>query len=225
MKILSACSVLSCVLLSATTAFAAQPSPPHASNTNIPKAHLSTPVKTRAAAPIVKTSAASKPAVAASQTQQATPAPAQAAAPAPKPSGVFRRLSQGADRGRAALQGRAGRHQNYYLDDGAKLQAILNNPDALAPAADAAGRSDPRCAQRDDRGAPDRAGRQQKFFAIEAKYRVALVILAADGGLARPCRRRAAPKPAATPLRHNIRCLIASAPLILLLMAACPRAE
>jgi len=73
--------------------------------------------------------------------------------------------------------------QTYYLSDGMLLKNILNN-DAISPLQKAQQVSDVRDArntkieallQDDDR--------QRAFLKVEAQYRVALTVLAADGGL------------------------------------------
>jgi hypothetical protein len=73
--------------------------------------------------------------------------------------------------------------QTYYLADGTLLKNILNN-DALSPLQQARQVSD----LRDARNAKINAllqdvNRQRAFLEVEAKYRVALTELAADGGL------------------------------------------
>jgi hypothetical protein len=70
-----------------------------------------------------------------------------------------------------------------YVKDGAQLKDILNN-DALSPLQQAGEVSDLRDA-RDAKiqGLLDDWGRQREFLRIEAKYRVALTELAADGGM------------------------------------------
>lgn len=198
MKILPASSVFSCVLLSVSSAFATQPSPSHADNTNIPKTHLSTPVSTHAAAPIVKKgSEASKPAVAAAQTPAPAPAPA---APSPAPSnGVtldayLKALSDAV----TLSKDQQTNIKSYYLSDGAKMQAILNDP-SLSPLQ----QTQQIDALRDRRNdaieelLPDPRS-LAKFREVEAKYRVALVILAANGEMA-SSTTSSAPKPAAAP--------------------------
>ncbi len=83
--------------------------------------------------------------------------------------------------------------QNYYLADGEALQGILNDG-SLSPIQQAKEVSD----LRDSRNARIEAlfqdvDRRQAFHRVEAKYRVALTELAADGGLV------AAPPPAPAP--------------------------
>jgi hypothetical protein len=84
--------------------------------------------------------------------------------------------------------------QGYYTADGVQLQKILND-DALSPLQKAQQVSD----LRDARNAKveallDDLDRQHEFLKIEARYRVALTELAANGGLVPP----PAPAPAAT---------------------------
>jgi hypothetical protein len=198
MKIHFASSVVSCVLLSASTAFAAQPSPAHADNAAIPKAHLSTPVSTNAAAPIVKKGGeAGKPAVAALPTPAPAPIPAK---PAPTPaSGITLDAYMKALTAAVSLsKDQQTNIKSYYLGDGAKMQAILNDA-SLSPLQ----QTQQIDALRDRRNDTieellSDAAAQQKFLQVEAKYRVALVILAANGGMA-SSTTPSMPKPAAAP--------------------------
>lgn len=197
MKIPSASSVVSCVLLSVSSAFAAQPSPSHADNTNIPKPHISTPVSTQAAAPIVKKgSEASKPAVAAAQTPAPAPTPAPAA-PAPTNGVTLDAYLQALAAAVTLSKDQQTNIKAYYLSDGAKMQAILNDP-SLSPLQ----QTQQIDALRDQRNdtieelLPDPAS-VQKFRQVEANYRVALVILAANGQLVSATPAPTAPKPAA----------------------------
>jgi len=85
-----------------------------------------------------------------------------------------------------------------YQADGATLNTILNN-DALPPVQKAQQVSD----LRDTRNAKietllQDVDRKQAFFKIEARYRVALTELAANGGLVPPPSVQA-PAPAGTP--------------------------
>jgi hypothetical protein len=85
----------------------------------------------------------------------------------------------------------------YYLDDGAQLRNMLND-DSLSPLQQARLVSD----LRDQRNAKiatllDDLDRQHEFLQIEARYRVALTELAANGGLVAAAPPAAAP--AATP--------------------------
>jgi hypothetical protein len=73
--------------------------------------------------------------------------------------------------------------QSYYVADGVQLQKVLND-DALSPMQQAQQVSE----IRDARNAKiaellDSVDRQHAFLKIEAKYRVALTLLAADGQL------------------------------------------
>jgi len=72
--------------------------------------------------------------------------------------------------------------QSAYVDDGAALKSILND-DTLSPLQKAQKVSD----IRDARNAKIESllfdfDRKQQFLQVEAKYRVALTLLAADGG-------------------------------------------
>jgi hypothetical protein len=73
--------------------------------------------------------------------------------------------------------------QAYYLQDGAQLQKILNDP-SFSPLQQAQQASDLRDA-RDTKieAVLIGADRVQEFYRIEARYRVALTELAAQGGL------------------------------------------
>jgi 2-oxoglutarate dehydrogenase E2 component (dihydrolipoamide succinyltransferase) len=87
----------------------------------------------------------------------------------------------------------------YYLDDGAKLQQILNDP-SLSPMQQTAQVDD----LRNTRNAKIEAllrdvDRQVAFLKIEAVYRVALIELAADGGLVPAAKPPNVPEPTATP--------------------------
>jgi hypothetical protein len=89
--------------------------------------------------------------------------------------------------------------KTYYLDDGAKLQAILASP-ALSPLQQQQQVDD----LRDDRNAKIEAllqdvDRQAKFLEIEGTYRVALVELAAQGGLVPTSTPPNVPQPTETP--------------------------
>ena len=88
--------------------------------------------------------------------------------------------------------------KTYYLDDGAKLQAILNDP-SLSPF-DQTQQVD---ALRDSLDARVEAllgdpSRQSQFVRVERNYRVALVELAAKGGLVPGAKHPIVPEPTAT---------------------------
>jgi hypothetical protein len=163
-------SFLSCLALLATAsaAFAATPAKKPAPSTN---AAPSAPASTNAA-----------------------PVAAPAPAPAPAPTGftldVY--LKDLADQLKLTDTEKQ-QIQAYYVNDGPRLQAILDDP-TLSPLQQA----QEVASLRNDRNARitallDELGRKQLFLQIEAKYRVALTLLAADGGLVAP----PAPAPAA----------------------------
>jgi len=98
--------------------------------------------------------------------------------------------------------------ESYYLMDGMLLKNILNN-DALSPLQQAQQVSD----LRDARNAKIKTllqdtGKQDAFLKIEARYRVALTELAADGGLVPapvPSPAPAAPAPAPAEKTPNVK--------------------
>jgi hypothetical protein len=176
--------------LAAGPVLAAQPSPSHATNGTIPKSHISQPVATGALAPVTgKAGTAGGP-------MQAPSAPATA-----KPASASLTL----DAYVAALASDVPLSKDeqtdvktYYLDDGAKLQDILNDA-SLSPFA----QMQQVDALRDTRNAKivallDDAGRAAKFGQVESDYRVALVELAAQGGLVPGSRPPNVPEPTAT---------------------------
>jgi hypothetical protein len=120
----------------------------------------------------------------------ATKAPATGAAPgataatAPKPAGSLldTYIKDLADTLKLSANEQT-EIQAYYLEDGAQLQKILNDP-ALSPLQQAQQVSD----LRDARDAKIEAvligaDRVHEFYQVEARYRVALTELAAQGGL------------------------------------------
>ena len=117
--------------------------------------------------------------------EEIPPAPAQAPTPVPPPTGkatLETYLAALADEMTLSKDEKTD-IQTYYLDDGAKLNGILNN-DSLSPL-EQTRQVD---ALRDARDAKIRAllgdvTRQEAFAKVEAEYRVALVELAAKGGL------------------------------------------
>jgi hypothetical protein len=128
----------------------------------------------------------------------ATPAPAAAPAAAAPPAAAGSKLDDYINEMASTLQlgdGEKKKIEALYVADGPPLQTILNN-DALSPLQQAEQVSD----LRDARNAkvvellPDE-GKQEAFFKIEAKYRVALTELAAEGGLV----ASAAPEKTAAP--------------------------
>jgi hypothetical protein len=137
---------------------------------------------------------AAAPATPASAKKDATPpaAPAPAPAPTPAPSGFtldvyIKDLTDQLKLSDTEKQ----EIQTDYVNDGPKLKGILND-DTLSPFQQAQQVAD----LRNERNAKievllDDLGRKQLFLQIEAKYRVALTLLAADGALV------AAPAPAA----------------------------
>jgi hypothetical protein len=89
--------------------------------------------------------------------------------------------------------------KTYYLNDGAKLQSILSDA-SLSPLTQEQQIDD----LREARNAKIAAlladvGRQSEFLKIEADYRVALVELAAQGGLVPSAPTPNVPEPTATP--------------------------
>ena len=89
--------------------------------------------------------------------------------------------------------------KTYYLNDGVKLQSILSD-DSLSPLTQEQQIDD----LRNTRNAKIEAlladvGRQSEFLKIEANYRVALVELAAQGGLVPSAPTPNVPQPTATP--------------------------
>jgi hypothetical protein len=153
-------SLLTCLALSAATTagFAAAPA------TNAPPA---------AAAPANKTGATNAPA--------STP-PTTTLAPAPgvlKLDDYLKDLKAKLDLSDSEQK----EIESYYTNDGDQLKTILNN-DTLSPLQQA----DQVAALRDTRNAKIEAlvhdlDRQHEFLKIEARYRVALTELAANGGL------------------------------------------
>jgi hypothetical protein len=128
----------------------------------------------------------------ATPTSAPAPATAPAAAPATAPAGL--KLDDFINEVASTLNlgdGDKKKLEALYVADGPPLQETLND-DSLSPLQKAEKVSD----MRDTRNAkvvellPD-AGQQEAFFKIEAKYRVALTELAAEGGLV------ASPAPAA----------------------------
>jgi len=114
----------------------------------------------------------------------AKPAPAPVVAPAPAPAPALK-LGDFIDELATTLKlsdADKKKIEAIYVADGATLQGILNN-DALSPLQKAQEVSDLRDARNTKvvELLPD-AGQQTVFFQIEAKYRVALTGLAADGG-------------------------------------------
>jgi hypothetical protein len=141
--------------------------------------------KTHAAASTRKpASAASKPAVAAAQSATPIPPAAPTPAPSPKPTVTLDDYIAALTTAAALSKDEQSAITTSYLDDGPKLQGILNDP-SLSPLEQTQEVDDLRQVRnvRIEALLHD-AGRQQKFLQVEALYRVALVELAADGGLA-----------------------------------------
>jgi hypothetical protein len=157
------------------------------------------PSKTHATTASAKkpASAASKPALAAAQT--AAPAPAKAAASPASKTGLT------LDAYIAALADSVPLSKDeqtdvktYYLDDGTKLKGILNDA-SLSPLEQTQQVDDLRHARNDKIEALLRdADRQKEFRLIEADYRVALVDLAAGGGLVPTTPPPRVPEPTST---------------------------
>jgi hypothetical protein len=181
MKIFSAC----CILLGvALPVIAAQPSSSHATN---PKPH----------APAAKVAATTQPPAA-----PAAPAPAPApSSSAPTPTSNVSLDAYIADLADQVPLSKTEQTdiKTYYLDDGAKLQSILSDA-SLSPLT----QEQQIDALRDDRNAKIAAlladvGRQAEFLKIESSYRVALVELAAQGGLVPTAPLPNVPQPTSTP--------------------------
>jgi len=89
--------------------------------------------------------------------------------------------------------------QSYYLADGEMLKNVLNN-DTLSPLQQAQQVSDARDVRNAKIGALiGNDDRRRAFFGVEARYRVALTELAADGGLL-----PAPPVPASAPVPTTV---------------------
>jgi hypothetical protein len=175
MKIPALLSLLYGLALPLAAATTTPPPAPAKPATPTPKTHAS-------ASAHKPSSAASKPAVAAAQAATPTPPPAPAPAPAPKPTVTLDDYMAALTAALSLSKDEQTSVRTSYLDDGPKLQDILNDPsvspleqtqevDALREA-----RNEKIEALLHD------AGRQQKFLQVEANYRVALIELAADGG-------------------------------------------
>jgi cytoskeletal protein RodZ len=185
MKISSASCILLGAILPIAPASAAQPSPSHASN---PKPHAAVPASTPTPTPVTKTPETS-----------ATP-PASPIPPATTPTSSLTLDAYIAD---LADQVPLAKNEQtdiktYYLNDGAKLQAILNDA-SLSPLTQEQQIDDLRNA----RNAKIEAllsdvGRQSVFLKLEGNYRVALVELAAQGGLVPSSPPPNVPQPTAT---------------------------
>jgi hypothetical protein len=86
---------------------------------------------------------------------------------------------------------------SYYVADGDKLQQLLND-DTLSPLQQAQQTADLREARNEKiEELLHDFQRQRDFYKVEAKYRVALTELAADGGLVAPPAPAPAPAPPA----------------------------
>lgn len=136
-------------------------------------------------------------AVPATNAAPAAPAPVPAPTAAPAPAGL--KLDDYINEVASTLQLAdvdKKKIEALYVADGPPLQAVLDN-DALSPLQKAEQVAD----LRDERNAkvvdllPD-AGKQEVFFKIEAKYRVALTRLAAEGGLVASAAPEKSPAPA-----------------------------
>jgi hypothetical protein len=184
MKISSASCILLGAILPFATASAVQSSPAHASDA---KSHNSPPATTPTPAPATKTPDAS-----------ATPptSPAPSATPASTVT-LDAYIAALADQVPLSKDEQTD-IKTYYLNDGAKLQGILNDA-TLSPLAQEQQIDDLRNA----RNAKIEAlladvGRQSVFLKIESDYRVALVELAAQGGLVPTSPTPNVPEPTAT---------------------------
>jgi hypothetical protein len=144
--------------------------------------------------------AAAPTAPAAAPAPAPTSAPAPASAPATAAAPVGLKLDDFINDLASTLNladGDKKKIEELYVADGPALQEALNN-DALSPLQKAEKVSD----IRDARNAkviellPDE-GKQEAFFKVEAKYRVALTELAAEGGLVASPAPEKMPTPAA----------------------------
>jgi hypothetical protein len=181
MKIFSAC----CILLGTSLpTLAAQSPASHPANS---KPHASSPANTTAAA----TPAASTPVAPA----PAAPPPAPAPSPSLTLDGYIADLASNLPLSKTEQTD----VKTYYLNDGVKLQGILSDA-TLAPLDQEQKIDDLRNA----RNAKIEAlladvGRQSEFLKIESNYRVALVELAAQGGLVPSAPTPNVPQPTSTP--------------------------
>jgi hypothetical protein len=184
MKISSACRLFLCAILPAGTAMAVQVPPPHVTN-GVPKQHASSTTGT--------------PAPEAKKPESPAPVVAATTAAAPSPSltldGYIADLADQVPLSKSEQTD----IKTYYLDDGAKLQTILNDA-SLSPLAQQQQVDD----LRDARNGKIEAlladdGRQTVFLKMEGTYRVALVQLAAQGGLVPTTPPPNVPQPTATP--------------------------
>ena len=158
-------NLLSCLALLAFTtgAFAVAPA------TNAPSA-------TASPAPATKTADVKTPAA-------TTPTPPPVAAQAPATTGLFDSYIKELTTALNLTDSEKKKITGYYVADGAQIKDILNN-DALSPLQQAQQVSDLRDARNIRINALlDDLDRQHAFLKIEAKYRVALTELAANGGL------------------------------------------
>ena len=185
MKIFSA----SCILLGISLpTLAAQSPASHPANS---KPHASSPANTTAAA----TPAASTPVAPAPAAPPAAPPPAPAPSPSLTLDGYIADLASNLPLSKTEQTD----VKTYYLNDGVKLQGILSDA-TLAPLDQEQKIDDLRNA----RNAKIEAlladvGRQSEFLKMEANYRVALVELAAQGGLVPTAPTPNVPPPTTTP--------------------------
>jgi hypothetical protein len=179
-------------LVAALPAAAAQPSPQHANNRTIPKSSISKPVTTSALAPVT-----GKPTTTA--VPNTAPAPTAAPpSPAPASSVTLTAYLSALASDVPLSKDEQTDVQSYYLNDGAKLQDILND-ESLSPFE----QTQQIDALRDSRNARisallNDAGRDAQFLRIESDYRVSLVELAAQGGLVPASTPARVPEPTAT---------------------------
>jgi hypothetical protein len=189
MKILPLFCLLPALALPVAAATTTQPAAP--AKPAPPTTHATTASAKKPA------SAASKPAVAASQTAAPAPAPA-AAAPVAKPGmSLDAYIATLADDVPLSKDEQTD-IKTYYLDDGATLQDILNDA-SLSPLEQTQQVDDLRHARNDKIAALlHDADRQKEFLLVEANYRVALVELAAKGGLIPATPPPRVPEPTST---------------------------
>jgi hypothetical protein len=185
------------VNLSATNTPPEVPAPPPVTATSAPSSPETSDAAKPAATPEKK-----GPDPAPAPAPVAAPAPAAATAPAAKPAAkgagtiLDKFISDLTDAVKLSDDEKKG-IQSYYQADGTTLQKVLND-DALSPLEQAGQVAD----LRDQRDAKIDALlqdplRQHEFYEVEANYRVALTLFAADGGLVPAPPAAAAPPPAA----------------------------
>ena len=191
-KLLPLFGLAACLHLPAAADTTKEPVATPARNRTMPKEHMSSPAPTQAMATIPAKSGTP------------TPPPTEVPAATPPPS-VPAKASATLDAYVADLADKLPLSKSeqtdiktYYQDDGARMQAILNDPN-LSPLQQQEhidGMRDVRNAKID--ALLQDADRQAKFAQVEDAYRVALVELAAQGGLVPQTTPPNVPEPTAT---------------------------